>query len=200
MCLECQDTGYLEPVEFGAKVETCPHCATGREEERNQREPLDIAGRDMTLEERTSLRVPEYRPLSPVDQLAVQTSYASVALIAAHLRKYFAHCEADDCDESIANPVFPRTVLDAADRTAKVLDQMRKGEQQQWGAVADLLDRAAFALEFLLTNHPEGPHPVFRETGTECRETADRMRPEPTSAAYLPPAERLAAMDAGGAR
>lgn len=28
-CLECQDTGWIEPVEFGQLSQPCPHCDTG---------------------------------------------------------------------------------------------------------------------------------------------------------------------------
>ena len=28
-CLECNDTGWLAPTDFGQEPEPCPHCDTG---------------------------------------------------------------------------------------------------------------------------------------------------------------------------
>ena len=81
-------------------------------------------------------RMREPRPLNAVDQLAIQTSYASVAFIAAHLRAYFVQLD-------VAPIRIPGTVLDAAERTVRVLDQMRQGDQEQWGHIVETMTRAA---------------------------------------------------------
>lgn len=73
-------------------------------------------------------RLREPRPLNPVDQLAIQTSYVSVAFVAAHLREYFEAYE-----EAGTEPDIPRTTLDAANRAAAVLDRMRPGDGSEWG-------------------------------------------------------------------
>lgn len=41
-CLECQDTGYLEPVAFGDQPEPCPHCDTGAQVIEAQLEAVDV--------------------------------------------------------------------------------------------------------------------------------------------------------------
>lgn len=60
--------------------------------------------------------------LSPVDQLAIQTCATNVRFIAAHLRKFFDDFEVFGVDTA----PMPITVLAAAERTLKVLDQMRE--------------------------------------------------------------------------
>lgn len=114
-------------------------------------------------------RLREARPLNAVDQLAIQTSYASVTFIAGALRQYF--------DDAI--PFIPKTTLDAADRTARVLDQMRQGDQQQWGHIVETMTRAADAIESMEDAWENAVCPSanqIRETATELREAVEWMR------------------------
>lgn len=112
------------------------------------------------------------RPLGPVDHLAVQTSYASVAFIVAHLRRYF-----ESYEEAGTEPDLPKTLLDAADRAAAVLNRMRQGDQQQWGHIVETMTRAANLLD-----------------GTEA------PTPEARAEVVIPLYEAIAWMRSGGER
>ena len=116
----------------------------------------------------THLWSKDYRPLNAVDQLAIQTSYASVAFIAAHLRAYAGH-QMDYPNEPYR---LPKTVLDAAERTAKVLDQMRHGDQEQWGHIVETMTRAANLLDGSTSEPPAERAGVV----TDLREAVEWMQ------------------------
>ena len=97
------------------------------------------------------------------------------------------------------------SIADAQEEAGDLLNYLTK-LRSEWGAIADLLEQSADAIESMWEFWESAVCPTSEQiaaTHVKLRETAARMRQdtartEPSGAAYRTPAERLAEMSAGG--